>query len=59
MDNAVPIISRYRFADAEYGTIVYDQHGKYQGTYETHAAAVEHIRDRTQEKEIGGTEDGI
>lgn len=45
--------------DAEYGTIVYDQHGKYQGTYETHAAAVEHIRDRTQEKEIGGTEDGI
>ena len=56
-DKQVPAVKDCRFTQTSFGTVVHDQSGKWLGQYETEDAAVEMIREMSQD--IGGHSDEI
>ena len=56
-DKQVPAVKDCRFTQTSFGTVVHDQSGKWLGHYETEDAAVEMIREMSQD--IGGHSDEI
>ena len=56
-DKQVPDVKDCRFTQTSFGTVVHDRSGKWLGHYETEDAAVEMIREMSQD--IGGHSDEI
>ena len=56
-DKQVPAVKDCRFTQTAFGTVVHDSSGKWLGQYETEGAAVEMLRETSQD--IGGHDDEI